>query len=317
MSILALWTVPAFACDAWGPVTALRELDHPNLDESSGLAASRQTPGALWTHDDSGDAVLFRFSLDGTVTEHPFPSADNKDWEDLAIAPCEGRGDCLYVGDIGAERGTPGEITVYVGREPDGDGPIVLKDRWELTWPGTPRDGETLLVSPCTLDAWIVTRGATTEVFRIPAGRGRKPLPLEAVATLQVDEPITSGDFSPDGTALVLRSDRTIWRYPFDPAAPDAHWSTAPERLFDLVQPGEAIAWDVDGDLLFTDEGRPTPVGRIACEDPVVPEVCAGPTGCGCATGRMGALPRSSAVLALSPCLWWVRRRRGFPPRAA
>lgn len=288
----------ALACEAWGPVTELRDLDHPDLAESSGLAASRVSPGALWTHDDSGAAELFRFSLDGTVTKHAFPSAGNRDWEDLASAPCPNGGDCLYVGDIGAERSEPG-LTVYVGREPRGDGPIRLIERWELVWPGAPRDAETLLVNPCTLDAWIVTRDATTEVYRIPADRGPKPRELEPVATLFVDEEITSGDFRPDGGALVLRSDTTVYQYEVDPAAPDAHWDTTPTALFALTRTGEAIAWELDGDLLVTDEGRPTPVGRIACEDPGEPAFCETPARCGCA-----ATPR------WSPALAWLARRR-------
>jgi len=294
-----LWIgAPAFACETWGPVTELRDLVHPDLSESSGLAASRSIPGALWTHDDSGEEVLFRFSLDGQVSKHAFSGASNADWEDLASASCPGSGDCLYVGDIGSDRSNPGEIAVYVGREPRGDGSISLVERWELAWPGTPRDGETLLVNPCTLDAWIVTRGETTEVFRIPDDRGPRVRALIPVATLDVDEPITSGDFSPDGSALVLRSDRTVWRYEVDPTDPDGHWSTTPDKLFDLPQPGEAIAWDLDGDLLLTDEGNPTPLGRIPCEDAVGPTVCEAPGRCGCATA-------SSSMGA-----WWGLLRR-------
>jgi MYXO-CTERM domain-containing protein len=300
----SLVALPAPACETFGQETILADLAHPDLAESSGLAASRETPGALWTHDDSGDPVLFRFTLDGTITPHAFDAAGNRDWEDLAAADCPGSGSCLYVGDIGEDRSDPQEIRVYVGREPRGDGRIVLVELWELRWPGAPRDAETLLVHPCTLDAWIITRGTTTEVFRIPDDRGPRPRELVPIGVLDVDEPITSGDFSPDGTSIVLRSDASVWRYRVSDTDRDGHWSETPERLFDLTRTGEAIAWDLDGDLLVTDEGQPTPVGRIACED-APPAVCEAPNRCGCATTptQMGWL---TALLLAFPL---VRRR--------
>ncbi len=312
----------ASACETFGQETILADLSHPDLAESSGLAASRATPGALWTHDDSGEPELFRFTLDGNITQHSFEAAGNRDWEDLAAASCPGAGDCLYVGDIGEDRSDPSEIRVYVGREPRGDGRVVLVERWDLRWPGTPRDAETLLVHPCTLDAWLVTRGDTTEVFRIADDRGPLQTDLIPVATLNVTEPITSGDFSPDGTALVLRSDTSVWRYRVSTDDPDAHWTDEPEKLFDLTRTGEAIAWDLDGDLLVTDEGQPTPVGRIACED-VPPPVCEAPSRCGCATDPF-APTRIPGLLTPGLLVFLSARRRSCvteaahrPPRSA
>ena len=180
--------LPAWACERWEPLAQLASIQHPNLTESSGLAPGRRTPGSIWTHDDSDEPNLFRFTLDGQVTEHPVAGAENRDWEDIASADCAGSGSCLYVADIGADRTDTGELTIYVVREPAGDGPATLIDRWELRWPGAPRDAETLLVHPCTLDAWIVTKGQPSEVFRVPSKRGRKPLDLEPVATLALDK---------------------------------------------------------------------------------------------------------------------------------
>lgn len=276
------WLPPALACEAFAPMTDLASIEHPKLTESSGLAPSRRTPGALWTHDDSGDASLFRFSLDGTVTEHDVPDADNKDWEDIASAPCPGSGDCLYIGDIGSDRGDPRTITVYVVKEPRADGDAKLVQRWELRWPGAVRDAETLLVHPCTLDAWILTKGEPTEVFRIPKERGRDPVDLVPVTTIAVDQRLTGGDIAPDGSAVVFRSDDDAWILPMDADDPDAHWNDTPDRIVEGLVPGEGLGWDLDGDLLFTAEGFPTAVSRMACAAGT-PEVCKGP-GCGCQT---------------------------------
>lgn len=274
-----------WACEQWSPPAELNAISHPDLEESSGLAVSRRTDGAIWTHDDSGDSVLFRFALDGTVTQHLAPAANNADWEDMASASCpSGTGDCLYIGDIGLERDDQGNLEIYVAKEPKGDGPAVVKEIWRHTWPNVAKDAETLLVHPCTLDAWVITRADRAEVFAIPDKRGPKPTALETLATLAVDEPITGGDFSPDGTQLVLRSDTSVWLWTVDPNDLNAHWTDTPIRVTELDTPGEGIAFDLDGDLLLSDEGRPTPITRMACEDPVAQPVCT-PEGCGgCAT---------------------------------
>ncbi len=281
-----------WACEQWGSPTTLAPLEAPGLTESSGIAPSRRTPGLLWTHDDSGNAELFRFGLDGTVSIHTVPGADNADWEDIASAPCGNRDACLYIGDIGAERGDPGTIRVFVVREPRGEETARLLERWELHWPEEPRDAETLLVHPCTQEAWIVTRGTPTEVFAIDPDRGPTPTLLERVAVLGVG-PITGGDVAPDGSAVVLRSLEEAWRWPVGSDG-RVDWAAAPERVARGLEPGEAITWEPDGDLILTSEGSPMPVGRIPCVVPSDTPVCVAER-CGCHSAGP-TLP------------WWGRR---------
>ncbi|MCA9567110.1 MAG: hypothetical protein KC656_04680 [Myxococcales bacterium] len=303
--VLLLLSV-ASACERWAQLTALAPLSAPGLDESSGVAPSRITRNQLWTHDDSGTPELFRFGIDGTYTVHEVPGAANEDWEDIASAPCGGREACLYVADIGAERPDPTSLQVYVVVEPDGDGPARLRERWELRWPGTPRDAETLLVDPCTQEAWIVTRGETTEVFAVDPTRGPSATDLLPVTSLPVG-PITGGDFAPDGTGVVLRTQDAIWLWRKDPEA-GVDWEEAPLLVADGLEPGEAITWEADGDLVLTSEGAPTAVGRLACELPSLePQCTAG--GCGCALSpASGPLPW--AWLGLAGVGWGAVRRR-------
>lgn len=313
-SVLLLGANVALGCTSWGAPTELSEIFHEDLAEASGVAASRIADGVVWTHDDSGRAVLFRFALDGTITRHAVPGADNLDWEDIASAPCPGAGECLFVADIGSDRLAPSEVAIYVAREPDSDRDAVLKAVWNLEWPGEPQDAEALLVHPCTGDAWIVTKADVGEVWRVPANAGIRRRPLERVATLAIPYRITGGDFAPQGDAVVLRSDSRIWRLPFDPEDPDAHWSDAPTLVAELDggRQGEGIAWEADGDLLLVDEGQPTPLGRLVCEDAEVPPVCVPERSCGCST-------------AAGPFTWgawlgawvWSRSRRSAGSRPA
>ncbi len=89
------------------------------LRESSGVAASRAHAGIAWTHNDSGDPVLFAVDARGrTAGRVSVTGATVEDWEDISIAPCPGGGDCLYVADIGDNDAARGTVTVWRVPEP-------------------------------------------------------------------------------------------------------------------------------------------------------------------------------------------------------
>lgn len=48
-------------------------------------------------------------------------NAVNHDWEDIAVGMCPKpiEGTCIYVGDIGSDKGHPPANNIYVIREPD------------------------------------------------------------------------------------------------------------------------------------------------------------------------------------------------------
>jgi len=77
-------------------------LDAPLIDEASGLAVSRETPGVLWTHNDSGDGPVL-YAFDKTGAHRGAVMLDGVwaiDWEDLAGAVLDDQ-PTLVVGDIG------------------------------------------------------------------------------------------------------------------------------------------------------------------------------------------------------------------------
>src|SRR5688572_28073048 len=60
VAILTCWSFPGPAqpCRPDGSVLPLRE-----LPEASGVAVSRRSPGMLWAHNDSGEAVVFALDV--------------------------------------------------------------------------------------------------------------------------------------------------------------------------------------------------------------------------------------------------------------
>jgi hypothetical protein len=234
----------------------------PELHESSGVAASREHPGVFWTHNDSGDPLLYAVDAEGgTVGTVRVPGASVEDWEDLALAPCpDGTGDCLFVGDIGDNDAARESITVYRVREPD---PAATETAprvaLRLRYPDGPHDAEALFVVDGAVH--VVTKGESgaIAVYRAPAD-ARAEAALERVRELlpgPVDRParVTAAAASADGRWVALRTlqEVTIHR------ASELLGGGDPAYRVDvasLEEPqGEGLAFTPDGSLVLTSEG--------------------------------------------------------------
>lgn len=202
------------------PATALQRV--PELPEGSGLAASRRTPGRFWSHNDSGDPVLFALDDNGRVTGRLSVSgARVEDWEALALGPCPS-GSCIYVADIGDNDAERKQITVYRIAEPaEGTGSAKVADVFHATYPDGSHDAEALLVTPDGR-LLIVTKGDTGPValYRFPQElRTGTTVRLERVggprdtAAPAENDRITDGAVSPDGRWIVLRTTQALLFY--------------------------------------------------------------------------------------------------------
>src|SRR5262245_16777300 len=138
--------------------------------EASGIAASRRTPGRFWVHNDSGQPVLVAVDSHGAVVGRVrLTGIEPQDWETTTVGPCPG-GSCLYLGDIGDNRGQRASITVYRTPEPDAtSAEVAVRDTFRATYPDGPHDAEALLVTPAG-DIYVVTKGNidSVAVYRFP-----------------------------------------------------------------------------------------------------------------------------------------------------
>lgn len=253
---------------------SLRDLDEPALErfhvkllESSGIARSIDRPDLWFTHNDSGGAPeLFSFDLTSdNVAFYPVMGAEAVDWEDLASGPCPGgNGACLYIADIGDNLERRERVQIYAVAEPQEPGPVAVLATWSIKYPEGPRDAETLLVHPQSGAMTIVTKSMAgrSQVLRIP------PMPGEVDAILidniqfsgdnKWDRTITAGDWSPDGSRVVVRSYLAAYEWTVDKARPDAHWPLTPTHIpLPRERQGEAIAYLPDGRLFTSSEGQP------------------------------------------------------------
>ncbi|MDQ3897626.1 MAG: hypothetical protein M3326_10370 [Actinomycetota bacterium] len=275
--------------EGYQPSTVLGRIADPAVTESSGLVASRRSPGLLWTHNDSGDQP-FLYCLDMQARScgtWRVTGAEAVDWEDIAAGPGPRAGEpYLYVGDIGDNLGQRKEIVVYRVLEPaaGGGGPVPTTaspaatapaDALRLRYPDGPRNAEALLVHPVTGDVYVVAKDAQS------AGVYKATAPLDAsrtttmarVGTIRLGagsaglEQVTGGDISPDGRRVALSTYAEGYELQLAPDAGafDDIWTQplAPVALGPRLQ-GEAIAYRLDGRaLLTTSEIAPSPLQQV------------------------------------------------------
>lgn len=288
-------TTPAAATGTrYNAPQMLAQLDNPAIDESSGIVASRRTPGIYWTHNDSGDgALIYAFDTRGQSRGTWLVSgAKAIDWEDIAIAPA-GKGATepeIYVGDIGDNGMKRKEIVVYRFVEPvidnastNGKAATAQASAIRLRYPDGAHDAEALLVHPMSGDIYIIAKtfATTTGVYQASAASiaanttaGKdQPTTMERVAELRLPNAlgnlITGGEISSDGRGIVLCDYLRGYEIELPPSTSTNDFNQIwrqPIASFDIGarQQGEAICYRADGQaVLTTSEKLPTPLYQV------------------------------------------------------
>jgi len=273
--------------ETYGPATRLAVLEDPAIKESSGLVASRSTPGLFWTHNDSGDGpFIYGFdSRGGRKGVWRVVDAFARDWEGIAAGPGPQRNQSyLYIGDIGDNREQRSEIVVYRVPEPTISAAEISSTKSKprftesaeairLRYPDGKHDAETLMVHPVTGSLFIVTKVAFANPGIYEASRPMSsdgPITLKRLGELNIPSLlggiITGGDISPDGRRVALCDYMQGYEIVLpDGAAFNTIWNQ-PLRPIGLGQrkQGEAIAYRLDGNaLLATSEGSPAPLIQV------------------------------------------------------
>lgn len=266
----------------------LADIEANFIDEASGMADSRVNPGVIWLHNDSGDgAYLYAVDRKGkTKAVYLVRSAGASDWEDMAWGPGpDGKGNFLYMGDIGDNPSSRTDAAVYriaepkigatVGSKKD---PLLTEEptvRRAYQFPDGAHNAEALLCHPKTGILYIVTKepSGVASVYKFPAEPENwwEKNTLTKVGTVTITDEkhpypnlITGGAISPDGTKVILRTYLAAYelKLPEGAAEFDSIWNTRPTPiLLPPVPQGEAICYSVDGrSVLTTSEKAPAPL---------------------------------------------------------
>ena len=192
----------------------------PLLTEASGIAASRNNPGVLWTENDSGNAAVV-YALDSqgrNLGTYALPA--NTDNEDIGI----GLGPVtnvsyLYVTDIGDNHSTRANIAIYQVPEPavyfwQTNTPVsnrAMKGMRTitLTYPDGAHNAEAEFADPVTGDWFVLTKSnSISRIYTAPKNLldTTTNIALTFVRTLNFD--VANGaDISPLGNEILVRQE--------------------------------------------------------------------------------------------------------------
>jgi len=231
-------------------------VEHDDIDEASGIAASRKNPAVLWVHNDSGDSNrLFALNARGEhLGFYHLAGCDARDWEDMAVGPGpEADQQYLYVGDIG-DNGAQYEYKyIYRVLEPHVDPlqepveeTLEGADTITFSYPDNRQDAEALMVDPLTADIYIVTK-ILGFVYRLPYPQSTtEPMIADHVGSLHLGlQLVTGGDIASNGCEVLTKTYAFIYYWHCEPG--ESLWTAfegdpilAP--YIPEVQ-GEAVAW--------------------------------------------------------------------------
>ena len=265
----------------YGPPATIATIKDKSISESSGLAASRLTPGAYWTHNDSGDGpFVYAFDTRGDSRGvFRVTGAQARDWEDMAAGPGPQRGKSyLYLGDIGDNNDARTEIVVYRVPEPvlttatrkftkTQPGSTEPAEAIRLRYPDGAHDAEALLVHPVSGHIYIITKVviANPAVYEAaPPFTADKPVTMTRLGLVSVPSlfggVITGGSISPDGRRVALCDYFQGYELALPTGSTNFNDIWKQKMVgFDLGKrkQGEAIAYRLDGKaLLATSEGK-------------------------------------------------------------
>ncbi|MEM7081063.1 MAG: hypothetical protein AAF513_20800 [Pseudomonadota bacterium] len=152
------------------------DIQDRDLDESSGLLASVQHPGVLWSVNDSGNAAtLFALGTDGRALAQFPVAAPMQDWEALAGYQRDERS-YLVIADVGDNLRWRRSVQLHVLAEPSdltSSTTLIPTRSIEVTYPDGPRDCEAVAVAEDGSVAYLLSkRRVPNELYAVDLGVG-------------------------------------------------------------------------------------------------------------------------------------------------
>lgn len=255
-----------------------------DINESSGIAASKCQPGIFWTHNDSGDdAFLFAINEKGeNLGTWRVQNAQNIDWEDIAEFR-DTAGKCfVYIGEIGDNKMQRPVHSVHRVSEPlvseasagkTRDDALTTEpaDQTRFSYPDRNYNAETLMVHPVTGDIYVLTKrfDGPSGIYKIKPNFGSDTVATaEKFGELSVPNVpngyLTGGDISPDGKHVAVCDYAAVYELalPENSTAFDDIWKQEPLTVdIGKLEQGEAVCYTTDGNsLVLTSEKKNSPV---------------------------------------------------------
>ncbi len=266
-------------------------ISEADLDEISGIAASRRSDQVYWVHNDAPrPATLSAIDGEGRrVGRLRIEGVRAVDWEDIASYELDGKR-WLLIGDIGDNAAVRKDYELIAVEEPalPGDGAsLQARPAWRqrFRYPDGSHDVESMAVDVRSRQVLLVTKHAPPVIYSLPLGPGKQGI---ALATRQgslgfIPQPSgnellarfpaarlggspTGLDIDSSGTLAALLTYRDVWL--FDRHAGESWFRALARKPRRLTLPpmaqAEAIGFDRNGRaILVSGERLPAPLLRF------------------------------------------------------
>eukprot|EP00441_Pelagodinium_beii_P045619 CAMPEP_0197620976 /NCGR_PEP_ID=MMETSP1338-20131121/1650_1 /TAXON_ID=43686 ORGANISM="Pelagodinium beii, Strain RCC1491" /NCGR_SAMPLE_ID=MMETSP1338 /ASSEMBLY_ACC=CAM_ASM_000754 /LENGTH=353 /DNA_ID=CAMNT_0043190293 /DNA_START=63 /DNA_END=1124 /DNA_ORIENTATION=+ len=283
------------ACPATEEGQTFGNVQTSQVDECSGLAASRVNLGFYWVNNDSGAGPnLYAIDKHGKHVARLYVHGSSaNDWEDIAVGPGPQEGaSYIYIADTGDNYRSRGSVQIYRVMEPQvpegrdrNDDIHVSAEKFDIRYPDGSHDCEAMFVDQ---GAAAMAAGTVGRVYIITKGDNRNSDPRWGGGDLfYVDLPnypagdltfqpanahlpyewITGADISPDGHLIAVRSYGEVLMWPRNALSVEESLKNNNVCYVNKKgeQQGEAIAFGANSDHYITvSEGRYPPVWYFA-----------------------------------------------------
>ena len=234
-----------------------------SLKEVSGLAASRNNPGLLWAHNDSGNGPdIFLIDQNLNVRRHYIlGGVRNRDWEDIVVGPGpDSTKNYVYVGEIGDNDAVYPLKYIYRFEEPvldSAQNPVVISNVETITFrlPDEQKDTEAFFIDPKTQDLIVISkREDPVNVYQIEFPYSTSDTIIAKKKMMLPLTQIVAASFSPDGVELLMKNYNHIYYWPnAENRSLMELLKEIPTEIPYIIEPqGESITWAIDNSGFFT-----------------------------------------------------------------
>lgn len=240
----------------------LVELNDKKLREVSGLAASANNPGLLWTHNDSGNRPEV-YMVDEKLKIKlicKIQGVKNRDWEDIAVGPGPEEGkNYLYVADIGDNNANHLFKYIYRFEEPvlanqNGEITIAEFDTIVFQLEDGKKDTEAIMIHPETKDLYVVSkRENPVYLYELKYPYSvHDTLRATKVISLPLTQIVAAG-ISTDGNEILMKNYDNVYYWNTKGKSLKEALQAKPQILKYTEEPqGEAITFARDGSGFYT-----------------------------------------------------------------
>jgi hypothetical protein len=240
----------------------LAELTNKKLEEASGLAASSNNPGLLWTHNDSGNRAEI-FLIDEKLDIKLTCTLDkilNRDWEDIAVGPGPEPGkNYVYVADIGDNMAIFPYKMIYRFEEPKlskGMTELTIKEFDRVVFQvDVKKDTESLMIDPRTKNLYVVSkREKPVYVYELKFPYSTTDtLTAQKIGSIPFGQ-VVAADFSADGKEVLMKNYNNVFYWKLDgKESLEAALKRNPAVVNYVEEPqGESVTFARDGSGFYT-----------------------------------------------------------------